>query len=93
MSEPDDGAPDKTGLRCMLNEKQVLDIVPVSPVTLWRMEKAGRFRAAPSSARTKNSGSKTKSSRGNARSMAAVARVGSARPSRNQPPPPVKSLM
>ncbi len=43
MSEPDDGAPDKTGLRCMLNEKQVLDIVPVSPVTLWRMEKAGRF--------------------------------------------------
>jgi prophage regulatory protein len=29
--------------RRMLNEKQVLKIVPVSPVTLWRMEKAGRF--------------------------------------------------
>jgi predicted DNA-binding transcriptional regulator AlpA len=43
MSETDDGAPDKTGLRCMLNEKQVLDIVPVSPVTLWRMVKQKRF--------------------------------------------------
>jgi prophage regulatory protein len=27
----------------MLNEKQVLAIVPVSTVTLWRMEKEGRF--------------------------------------------------
>lgn len=27
----------------MLNEKQVLAIVPVSPVTLWRLEKAGKF--------------------------------------------------
>jgi predicted DNA-binding transcriptional regulator AlpA len=27
----------------MLNQEQVLEIVPVSPVTLWRMEKAGRF--------------------------------------------------
>ena len=27
----------------MLNEKSVLQIVPVSPVTLWRMEKAGKF--------------------------------------------------
>jgi prophage regulatory protein len=29
--------------RVMLNEKQVLAIVPVSTVTLWRMEKEGRF--------------------------------------------------
>ena len=36
-------ATDKTELRRMLNEKQVLEIVPVSPVTLWRMEKAGLF--------------------------------------------------
>jgi len=37
------GAPDKVGLRVMLNEKQVLQIVPISTVTLWRMEKAGKF--------------------------------------------------
>ena len=30
-------------VRRMLNEKQVLQIVPVSSVTLWRMEKEGRF--------------------------------------------------
>ena len=36
-------APDKAGPRVMLNEKPVLQIVPVSPVTLWRMEKAGKF--------------------------------------------------
>lgn len=29
--------------RRMLNEKQVLQIVPVSRTTLWAMEKAGRF--------------------------------------------------
>ena len=31
------------GPRRMLNEKQVLQIVPISSTTLWRMEKAGRF--------------------------------------------------
>jgi prophage regulatory protein len=36
-------APDKAGPRVMLNEKQLLHIVPVSRVTLWRMEKAGKF--------------------------------------------------
>jgi prophage regulatory protein len=36
-------ATDKTGLRRMLNEKQVLDIVPVSAVTLWRMQRKGLF--------------------------------------------------
>jgi len=36
-------ASDKAGPRVMLNEKSVLQIVPVSPVTLWRMEKAGKF--------------------------------------------------
>lgn len=41
--ETDDTAPDKSGLRRMLSEKQVLEIVPVSPVTLWRMEKKKLF--------------------------------------------------
>ncbi|WP_084518389.1 AlpA family transcriptional regulator [Bradyrhizobium sp. th.b2] len=43
MDRPEDGAPEKSGLRRMLNEKQVLEIVPVSAVTLWRMERDGRF--------------------------------------------------
>jgi predicted DNA-binding transcriptional regulator AlpA len=34
---------DMTTARRMLNEKQVLQIVPVSAVTLWRMEKRGAF--------------------------------------------------
>jgi predicted DNA-binding transcriptional regulator AlpA len=36
-------ASDKSGPRRMLNEKQVLEIVPVSRTTLFRMEKAGKF--------------------------------------------------
>jgi prophage regulatory protein len=36
-------APDRPGPRRMLNEKQVLEIVPVSRATLFRMAKAGRF--------------------------------------------------
>jgi predicted DNA-binding transcriptional regulator AlpA len=36
-------APDKSGPRRMLSEKQVLEIVPVGRTTLYRMEKAGRF--------------------------------------------------
>ena len=39
----DDRASDEPRPRRMLNEKQVLQIVPVSTVTLWRMEKEGRF--------------------------------------------------
>jgi predicted DNA-binding transcriptional regulator AlpA len=39
----DDRAPDNTGLRRMLTEAQVLEVVPVSAVTLWRMERDGRF--------------------------------------------------
>jgi predicted DNA-binding transcriptional regulator AlpA len=42
QAQMEDGAP-KSGPRRMLNEKQVLEIVPVSPVTLWRMEKRGAF--------------------------------------------------
>lgn len=38
-----DDAPEKSRPRRMLNEKQVLEIVPVGTVTLWRMVKAGRF--------------------------------------------------
>jgi prophage regulatory protein len=33
----------KSRPRRMLNEKQVLEIVPVGRTTLYRMEKAGRF--------------------------------------------------
>jgi prophage regulatory protein len=42
-SETEDGAPDKSGPRRMLSERQVLEIVPVGRTTLYRMEKAGRF--------------------------------------------------
>jgi predicted DNA-binding transcriptional regulator AlpA len=42
-AESEDAAPDKPGPRRMLNEKQVLQIVPVGRTTLYRMEKAGRF--------------------------------------------------
>ena len=41
QAEMEDGAPDKP--RVMLNVEQVLRVVPVSPVTLWRMEKKGSF--------------------------------------------------
>ena len=42
-AKTEDGAPDKSGPRRMLSEKQVLEIVPVGRTTLYRMEKAGRF--------------------------------------------------
>ena len=41
--EQSDGASEKPAPRRMLNEKQVLQIVPVGRTTLYRMEKAGRF--------------------------------------------------
>jgi predicted DNA-binding transcriptional regulator AlpA len=34
---------DMTTARVMLNIEQVLRIVPVSPVTLWRLERKGAF--------------------------------------------------
>jgi prophage regulatory protein len=37
------GSADKSRPRRMLNEKQVLEIVPVGRTTLYRMEKSGRF--------------------------------------------------
>jgi prophage regulatory protein len=44
MSEQDNGtASNKSEPRRMLNEDKVLEIVPVSRTTLYRMEKAGRF--------------------------------------------------
>jgi prophage regulatory protein len=42
-AETEDGAPDRSGPRRMLSEKQVLEIIPVGRTTLYRMEKAGRF--------------------------------------------------
>jgi prophage regulatory protein len=41
--ETDDGAPAKSAPRVMMNEAQVLKIVPISRTTLYRMEKAGKF--------------------------------------------------
>ena len=41
--QSEDGAPEKPVPRRMLNEKQVLEIVPVGRTTLYRMEKTGRF--------------------------------------------------
>jgi predicted DNA-binding transcriptional regulator AlpA len=34
---------DQSGPRRMLNEKRVLEIIPISRTTLFRMEKAGKF--------------------------------------------------
>jgi prophage regulatory protein len=42
-AETEDGALDKAGPRRMLNEAQVLQVIPVSRTTLHRMQKAGRF--------------------------------------------------
>jgi prophage regulatory protein len=39
----DIAALEKAGLRVMLSEAQVLKIVPVSSVTLWRMARRGTF--------------------------------------------------
>ena len=39
----DIAALEKAGLRVLLSEAQVLKIVPVSSVTLWRMVKRGEF--------------------------------------------------
>jgi prophage regulatory protein len=41
MSEPNNS--DKSAPRTMLNEQQILSLIPVSSVTLWRMERQGRF--------------------------------------------------
>ena len=41
--EAEDIALEKAGLRVMMSEAQVLKIVPVSTVTLWRMVKRGDF--------------------------------------------------
>jgi prophage regulatory protein len=39
-------APDESGPRRMLNEAQVLALIPISRTTLFRMMKAGRFPKA-----------------------------------------------
>jgi predicted DNA-binding transcriptional regulator AlpA len=41
--EAKESAPTTPGPRRMLNEAQVLAIIPVGRTTLYRMEKAGRF--------------------------------------------------
>ena len=42
-AEPDERATSSAWPRRMLTEKQVLLLIPVSRMTLYRMEKAGRF--------------------------------------------------
>jgi prophage regulatory protein len=39
----DISAPDRSGPRRMLNEKQLLDIVPLSRTSIYRLEKIGKF--------------------------------------------------
>ena len=41
--EMEDGAAHHSRPRRMLNEKQVLDIVPLSRTSIYRLEKAGKF--------------------------------------------------
>ena len=42
-ADAEDGPADKSRPRRMLNEKQVLDIVPLSRTSIYRLEKAGKF--------------------------------------------------
>ena len=42
-AETEDGAPDNSEPRRMLNEAQVLALIPVSRTTLHRMTRTGRF--------------------------------------------------
>jgi predicted DNA-binding transcriptional regulator AlpA len=45
-AETEDVAPDNSGPRRMLNEAQILALIPISRTTLFRMMKAGRFPKA-----------------------------------------------
>jgi prophage regulatory protein len=42
-AETEDGAHDEPRLRPMLTERMVLDLVPLSRTTLYRLERAGKF--------------------------------------------------
>jgi prophage regulatory protein len=42
-AETEDGGPDNARPRRMLNEKQLLDVVPLSRTSIYRLEKAGKF--------------------------------------------------
>jgi predicted DNA-binding transcriptional regulator AlpA len=42
-AETEISAPDRSRPRRMLNEKQVLDIIPLSRTSIYRLEKAGKF--------------------------------------------------
>ena len=42
-AETEDGAHEEPRVRPMLTERMVLDLVPVSRTTLYRLERAGRF--------------------------------------------------
>ena len=43
MADGEDGPHDEAGLRPMLTERMVLDLVPISRTTLYRLERAGKF--------------------------------------------------
>jgi prophage regulatory protein len=42
-AETEEVAPEKSGPRRMLNEAQVLELIPISRTTLFRLGKSGRF--------------------------------------------------
>jgi hypothetical protein len=65
--------------RRMLNEKQVLSIVPISRTTLYRAEKECRFRGQRTSRRTGGFGTKMKSWRGRTRSTSSIRTVAGAK--------------
>lgn len=43
MSNDNDGADARSALRPMLTERMVLDLIPISRTTLYRLERAGKF--------------------------------------------------
>ncbi len=63
-AETEDGAPDESRPRRMLNERQVLEIIPVSRTTLFRMMKTDAFQRLPTFLRTEGAGLKARSSLG-----------------------------
>ena len=79
QTKSEDGAPEKPAPRRMLNEKQVLEIVPVGRTTIYRMEKAGRFPKSTYISRTGAFHLKMRSSLGRTRLMNLIRAVAGAR--------------
>jgi prophage regulatory protein len=43
VAETEQSAPERSGPRRMLTERQILEIIPIGRSTLWRLERAGKF--------------------------------------------------